>query len=170
MDDISRTANPHHNRPLNPATHRNPSPHNHPSGQSLLLQSSDFDISDLTAGQDFMDTSLGGNSTKRKAQNRAAQRAFRERKERHVKDLEAKVAELELVTRRMREENETLRGKVSKLESENNVLKGSNITFTFPVLSLVSVSWVACVATWRLSFLYEYGEVADDSNLRKRQW
>ena len=96
-----------------------------------------------------MDTSLGGNSTKRKAQNRAAQRAFRERKERHVKDLEAKVAELELVTRRMREENETLRGKVSKLESENNVLKGSNITFTFPVLSLFSVSRVPCVATWR---------------------
>lgn len=80
-----------------------------------------------------MDTSFGGNSTKRKAQNRAAQRAFRERKERHVKELEAKVSELENVTKRMQEENEKLKYKLSTLESENNVLKGSNITFTFPV-------------------------------------
>src|SRR5205085_7567136 len=97
----------------------------------------DFDLSDLTS-QDFMDVSGSGNTTKRKAQNRAAQRAFRERKERHVKELEAKVSELEAVTKRMQEENEKLRGKVTKLESENNVLKGSNTTFTFPVLSPLS--------------------------------
>ena len=73
---------------------------------------------------------------KRKAQNRAAQRAFRERKERHVKDLEAKVAALEETTAKMADENSRLKHRLAKLESENNILKGSNITFTFPVLPL----------------------------------
>lgn len=143
LDDISRTAtvsqsrrsiNPNpSNNTNNPSTaRRNHSPQ---KPQTLLIPSpADFDLSDLTS-QDFMDVSGSGNTTKRKAQNRAAQRAFRERKERHVKELEAKVSELEAVTKRMQEENEKLRGKVTKLESENNVLKGSNTTFTFPVLS-----------------------------------
>lgn len=135
LDDISRTATVSQSRRSinpNPSTAgRNHSPQ---KPQTLLLPSpADFDLSDLTS-QDFMDVSAGGNTTKRKAQNRAAQRAFRERKERHVKELEAKVSELESLTKRMQEENDKLRGKLSKLESENNVLKGSNTTFTFPVL------------------------------------
>lgn len=52
-----------------------------------------------------------------------------------MKDLEAKVAELEQMTQKMTEENSRLIGRVSKLESENTMLKGSNVTFTFPVPS-----------------------------------
>jgi FtsZ-binding cell division protein ZapB len=50
-----------------------------------------------------------------------------------VKDLEAKVAELEQLTSKMSEENSRLKHKVAKLESENSRLKGQNVTFTFPV-------------------------------------
>ena len=53
--------------------------------------------------------------TKRKAQNRAAQRAFRERKENHVKQLE--------------QENETLKSQVELLQSEIVGLRGEPFTF-----------------------------------------
>jgi len=83
---------------------------------------------------DMLDNNEGsGNSTKRKAQNRAAQRAFRERKERHLKDLQAKTQELEQATTLMNEENSRLKAKLQALEMENNALKGQNITFSFPV-------------------------------------
>ncbi|KAF7784786.1 transcriptional regulator family: bZIP [Agaricus bisporus var. burnettii] len=67
---------------------------------------------------------------KRKEQNRAAQRAFRERKEKHVKDLEDKVAELEAKNDAAQHENENLRDLLSRLQSENVMLKQSNFTFT----------------------------------------
>jgi len=73
---------------------------------------------------------------KRKAQNRAAQRAFRERKERHLKDLQAKTVELEEVTSKMTEENNQLKARLQALEMENSALKGQNITFSFPVCAL----------------------------------
>jgi bZIP transcription factor len=74
-----------------------------------------------------------GNTTERKAQNRAAQRAFRERKERHLKDLQAKTQELEQTTNLMNEENSRLKAQLQALKMENNALKGQNITFSFPV-------------------------------------
>ncbi|KXN84806.1 AP-1-like transcription factor [Leucoagaricus sp. SymC.cos] len=67
---------------------------------------------------------------KRKEQNRAAQRAFRERKEKHVKDLEDKVAELEAKNEASQHENENLRDLLSRLQSENIMLKQTNFTFT----------------------------------------
>ncbi|SNX85458.1 uncharacterized protein MEPE_04167 [Melanopsichium pennsylvanicum] len=62
--------------------------------------------------------------TKRKAQNRASQRAFRERKQSYLADLEAKVAayeaaeidrsvEIQKVAQKLRAENDTLRNEVS---------------------------------------------------------
>ncbi|KAL8640218.1 MAG: hypothetical protein Q9228_002838 [Teloschistes exilis] len=57
-------------------------------------------------------------TTKRKAQNRAAQRAFRERKERHLKDLEAKVEDLEKASEATNHENGRLRATVDRLNSE----------------------------------------------------
>jgi AP-1-like factor len=60
---------------------------------------------------------------KRKAQNRAAQRAFRERKEKHLKDLENKVQELEKLSEAANNENETLRAKVEKMTVELNEYK-----------------------------------------------
>lgn len=69
---------------------------------------------------------------KRKEQNRAAQRAFRERKEKHVKDLEDKVAELEAKNEQAQNENENLRDLLTRLQSENVTLKQSAFTFTVP--------------------------------------
>ncbi|KAL9102306.1 MAG: hypothetical protein Q9163_002524 [Psora crenata] len=57
-------------------------------------------------------------TTKRKAQNRAAQRAFRERKERHLKDLETKVDDLEKASEATNHENGRLRAQVEKLNME----------------------------------------------------
>lgn len=55
---------------------------------------------------------------KRKAQNRAAQRAFRERKEKHLKDLETKVAELEKASASTNQQNSQLRAQVEKMTVE----------------------------------------------------
>ncbi|KAL1801726.1 hypothetical protein ACET3X_002068 [Alternaria dauci] len=57
-------------------------------------------------------------TTKRKAQNRAAQRAFRERKEKHLKDLETKVQELEKASDATNHENGLLRAQVQRLQME----------------------------------------------------
>lgn len=62
-------------------------------------------------------------SSKRKAQNRAAQRAFRERKEKHLKDLETKVQELEKMSEAANNENDALRAKVDKMTAELNEYK-----------------------------------------------
>ncbi|OSD05672.1 hypothetical protein PYCCODRAFT_1361875 [Trametes coccinea BRFM310] len=69
---------------------------------------------------------------KRKEQNRAAQRAFRERKERHVKDLEDKVAALEAKNHMTEQENENLRDLLQRLQNENMMLKQAAFTFTAP--------------------------------------
>ncbi|KAI9265950.1 hypothetical protein BY458DRAFT_547746 [Sporodiniella umbellata] len=65
---------------------------------------------------------------KRKAQNRVAQRAFRERKERYVRELEIKLKETEensmLTTAHLLRENHTLRSFIYRLEVENHALKG----------------------------------------------
>ncbi|KKZ63319.1 hypothetical protein EMCG_02320 [[Emmonsia] crescens] len=57
-------------------------------------------------------------TTKRKAQNRAAQRAFRERKEKHLKDLETKVDEMEKISKSTTNENKLLRAQVERLQVE----------------------------------------------------
>ncbi|KAK7991776.1 transcription factor PAP1-domain-containing protein [Apiospora saccharicola] len=62
-------------------------------------------------------------SSKRKAQNRAAQRAFRERKEQHLKDLETKVKELEEASATTHNENSQLRAQVEKMTMELNEYK-----------------------------------------------
>lgn len=57
-------------------------------------------------------------TSKRKAQNRAAQRAFRERKEKHLKDLETKVEDLEKASESANHENSILRAQVEKMSME----------------------------------------------------
>ncbi|GAD97460.1 conserved hypothetical protein [Paecilomyces variotii No. 5] len=57
-------------------------------------------------------------TSKRKAQNRAAQRAFRERKEKHLKDLETKVETLEKASEATNNENGLLRAQVERLQVE----------------------------------------------------
>ena len=55
---------------------------------------------------------------KRKAQNRAAQRAFRDRKEKHLKDLETKVDGLEKASEAANHENGLLKAQVERLQVE----------------------------------------------------
>ncbi|KAJ5784137.1 transcriptional regulator family: bZIP [Penicillium psychrosexuale] len=57
-------------------------------------------------------------TTKRKAQNRAAQRAFRERKEKHLKDLEESVEKLQRTSKMANQENGLLRAQVERLQVE----------------------------------------------------
>jgi len=57
-------------------------------------------------------------TSKRKAQNRAAQRAFRERKEKHLKDLETKVDDLEKASESANHENSILRAQIEKMTME----------------------------------------------------
>lgn len=71
-------------------------------------------------------------SSKRKAQNRAAQRAFRERKERHLKDLETKVEELEKASEAANHENSRLRAQVDRMTSELNQYKSRVTLMTNP--------------------------------------
>ncbi|KAI9650860.1 DNA-binding transcription factor yap1 [Ciborinia camelliae] len=57
-------------------------------------------------------------TSKRKAQNRAAQRAFRERKEKHLKDLETKVEDLEKASESANHENSILRAQIERMSME----------------------------------------------------
>lgn len=54
-----------------------------------------------------------------------SQRAFRERKERHVKDLEAKLAELEATSQQTMTENERLKREMQKVNTENEILRAT---------------------------------------------
>jgi AP-1-like transcription factor len=69
---------------------------------------------------------------KRKAQNRAAQRAFRERKEKHLKDLETKVEELEKASEATNHENGLLRAQVERITTELNEYKQKVSLMTNP--------------------------------------
>lgn len=62
-------------------------------------------------------------ASKRKAQNRAAQRAFRERKEKHLRDLETKISQLEGESASKNSENEFLRFQVERLQNELKLYK-----------------------------------------------
>ncbi|KAI8357749.1 hypothetical protein B0O80DRAFT_383907, partial [Mortierella sp. GBAus27b] len=72
-------------------------------------------------------------------QNRAAQRAFRERKEKYVKSLEDRIKELEEQQQpaksdaKLAEENMNLKVLVQRLETENYSLKERSFTFDFPI-------------------------------------
>ncbi|KAG2237460.1 hypothetical protein INT48_005493 [Thamnidium elegans] len=87
------------------------------------------------------DTFMGGDQKqRRKEQNRAAQRAFRERKEKFVKELQTKIKELEnkheqeLV--RVTKENESLKELVKNMEAEIHTLKGAAIAFDVSIHKL----------------------------------
>ncbi|KAJ9099148.1 hypothetical protein QFC21_004027 [Naganishia friedmannii] len=79
------------------------------------------------------DEGLDEKALKRKNQNRAAQKAFRERREARVKDLEDKVGELEAKNAGHEFENENLRQLLAKLQQENMSLKTTAFTFSMPM-------------------------------------
>ncbi|KAK3311419.1 uncharacterized protein B0T15DRAFT_74802 [Chaetomium strumarium] len=65
--------------------------------------------------------------SRRKAQNRAAQRAFRERKERHVKELESRLLQLEQAKQEAVSENEKLKRDLQKISTENEILRATSM-------------------------------------------
>ncbi|KAL9578885.1 MAG: hypothetical protein Q9212_005432 [Teloschistes hypoglaucus] len=110
-----------------------------PREASLDVQA-DFDIYEPGQGRSSDDEkdNLTPAQSRRKAQNRAAQRAFRERKERHVKDLEGKlntatnqnaslIAEIERLQReneRVATQNEILRATTTPLNLNQGTYNG----------------------------------------------
>ncbi|CAJ2503933.1 Uu.00g113270.m01.CDS01 [Anthostomella pinea] len=90
-----------------------------PDGNRGQAGSNSDDDGDMTPAQ-----------SRRKAQNRAAQRAFRERKERHVKDLEAKLASLEAAQTHTATENEKLKRDLQKMSTENEILRATSSVAT----------------------------------------
>ncbi|KAL4775658.1 hypothetical protein BDW60DRAFT_204228 [Aspergillus nidulans var. acristatus] len=68
--------------------------------------------------------------SKRKAQNRAAQRAFRERKERHVRDLEEKVSNLQQESSNLLADNERLKREIARYSTENEILRATTHSHT----------------------------------------
>ncbi|KAI7887600.1 uncharacterized protein EV154DRAFT_567299 [Mucor mucedo] len=82
----------------------------------------------------------GDQKQRRKEQNRAAQRAFRERKERYVKELQLKIREMEkkheAEVTRVKKENESLKELVKKMEAEIYTLKGAAIAFDVSIHKL----------------------------------
>ncbi|KAJ2726411.1 DNA-binding transcription factor yap1 [Coemansia sp. Benny D115] len=70
-------------------------------------------------------------SSKRTAQNRAAQRAFRERKQQYLKSLEDKIQELTERQERTERENKKLKSCVDRLRQENVTLKNGSTAFTY---------------------------------------
>ncbi|KAM0790716.1 hypothetical protein ACM66B_004571 [Microbotryomycetes sp. NB124-2] len=71
------------------------------------------------------------NTEKRKAQNRQAQRNFRERKEKHMRDLEDRVLQLEQKTTEQDTENSALKQLLEHLKTENERLKVFESAFSF---------------------------------------
>lgn len=93
---------------------------------------------------------------KRKAQNRAAQRAFRERKERHLKDLEDRVSELEKEAAATNNENEFLRQQVQRLQSELKKYRNSRFDQNSVALDISDTS--------SKSFTFEFPFFSGDAN------
>ncbi|KAI9257598.1 hypothetical protein BY458DRAFT_460826 [Sporodiniella umbellata] len=70
----------------------------------------------------------------RKAQNRAAQRAFRERKDKHVKELEVTIRQLREQKNHIQQELTQTKSKMDAYRAENWYLKGVMLTLQFVCL------------------------------------
>ncbi|TDZ34239.1 Fluconazole resistance protein 3 [Colletotrichum sidae] len=103
-----------------------PQPQPLPQSADLIIQRQDLDDHSRRGGSNSDDEDLTPAQSRRKAQNRAAQRAFRERKERHVKDLEAKLANLEAEAQQKSTENERLKREMQKISTENEILRATS--------------------------------------------
>ncbi|KAI8575126.1 hypothetical protein K450DRAFT_263195 [Umbelopsis ramanniana AG] len=103
---------------------------------SLLLQHNGFydDPIEVDQEQDYTMRKKPGrkpmptSAAARKAQNREAQRAFRERKERHLKELEEMVKKLKVDRRATLRQRDTYKSKAEQLRIQNWYLKGLILT------------------------------------------
>lgn len=99
------------------------------TSQHEVHDSNSSDQYDQTQGgrsSDEEKDNITPNQSRRKAQNRAAQRAFRERKERHVKELEIKLKSIEAQSSTLLTDNERLKRELEKLSTQNEILRASN--------------------------------------------
>ncbi|KAI8364362.1 uncharacterized protein BYT42DRAFT_590659 [Radiomyces spectabilis] len=89
---------------------------------------------------DSSNESIQEQRQRRKEQNRTAQRAFRERKERYVKELENRIRELEekysTDIGALQKENEDLKDLTRRMESEIYTLKGAALAFQLSINKL----------------------------------
>ncbi|PYI18311.1 hypothetical protein BO86DRAFT_390480 [Aspergillus japonicus CBS 114.51] len=104
-----------------------------PSFDRASLEADDFPV-DFNPGRSSSEEkdSVTPAQSKRKAQNRAAQRAFRERKERHVRELEEKVNNLEQESNTLMADNERLKRELARFTTENEILKATSGSFRPP--------------------------------------
>ncbi|GAP86581.2 putative bzip transcription factor [Rosellinia necatrix] len=109
----------HHNQAF-------PGPPGPPTPPNIPLNGQNHTDTNRQTGSNSEEDDLSPAQSRRKAQNRAAQRAFRERKERHVKDLEAKLASLEAAQSLTATENEKLRREMQKMSTENEILRATS--------------------------------------------
>lgn len=70
-------------------------------------------------------SSSGGSTTRRRQQNRLAQRALRQRKETHLRDLESRIINARYSTRHLEVENEELERQLQNVNQENEYLRTS---------------------------------------------
>ncbi|KAF4457319.1 hypothetical protein F53441_741 [Fusarium austroafricanum] len=98
----------------------------HQQQQGGSMRNGSPDEQSVARGGSEEDENLTPAQSRRKAQNRAAQRAFRERKEKHVKDLEAKLAGLEAAQQQSSLENERLKRDLQKMSTENEILRATS--------------------------------------------
>ncbi|KAL1925384.1 uncharacterized protein VTP21DRAFT_267 [Calcarisporiella thermophila] len=108
-------------------------------GESVKHETHDFDqVERFKAKLESRLSAKKGNetnerATRRREQNRAAQRAYRERKEKYIKELEDKISDLEkqiLENNNLKIDNRKLRSRLNQLEAENNALKAKEFTFS----------------------------------------
>ncbi|KAL9012443.1 MAG: hypothetical protein Q9173_002793 [Seirophora scorigena] len=106
--------------------HRNSKSQPIPRENSLDIQA-DFEIYEPGQGRSSDDEkdNLTPAQSRRKAQNRAAQRAFRERKERHVKDLEGKLNNVTSQNNSLMAEVERLQRENEKFATQNEILRAT---------------------------------------------
>lgn len=117
----------HHAQPSTQIQHQSPPTNGHANSHlnGLKPEIGLDDLNQPRGGSDD-DESLTPAQSRRKAQNRAAQRAFRERKEKHVKDLEAKLADMEAAQQQASVENERLKRDLQKMSTENEILRATS--------------------------------------------
>lgn len=70
-------------------------------------------------------SSTSGSTARRRQQNRLAQRALRQRKEHHLRDLESRIINARFATRHLEAENEELEWQLQQVNQENESLRSS---------------------------------------------